>query len=65
MMLMHAFAFQDIDECELESDDCHDEYGTCENTDGNYTCYCKSGFTGNGVICESNELIVQNTLILI
>ena len=43
---------QDIDECELGTDDCH-EYGTCHNTDGDYNCTCNSGFSGNGTTCES------------
>ena len=32
----------DIDECLLGTDDC-DEYATCDNTDGGYTCTCNAG----------------------
>jgi len=26
--------------------------GNCENTDGGFTCSCKSGYSGNGTNCE-------------
>ena len=40
----------DIDECG-RSDACHVN-ADCRNTLGSYTCTCRSGYHGNGVICE-------------
>jgi hypothetical protein len=43
--------FADIDECNDESDNCHDN-ATCRNNDGSFNCTCNSGYTGNGTYCE-------------
>ena len=38
----------DVNECRGdEHKDCH-MYANCINTDGNYTCECQDGFTGDG-----------------
>ncbi|XP_076821613.1 uncharacterized protein LOC143468345 isoform X3 [Clavelina lepadiformis] len=42
---------RDIDECNLNLDNC-DENAECTNTDGSFTCTCKSGYTGDGMNCE-------------
>ena len=39
----------DVDECALETDNCHDD-ALCANTDGSFTCACKDGFTGDGIL---------------
>jgi hypothetical protein len=41
----------DIDECTNGADNC-DVNAYCNNTLGSYTCACKKGFGGHGVICE-------------
>jgi len=44
----------DIDECDLQTDDCH-QFATCTNTPGSFTCSCDAGFTdvnGDGTLCE-------------
>ena len=39
----------DIDECAEGTDDCDDDTrAVCTNTNGSYTCTCKSGFSGSG-----------------
>ena len=49
----------DINECAPDgSNDCH-EHATCTNTDGGFTCACKSGFTGDGKTCTGNSHIDQ------
>ena len=41
----------DIDECELNTNDCNKDNGFCNNTVGSYTCACHLGFSGDGVNC--------------
>ena len=43
--------FTDFDECSLDPSPC-DENSDCSNSEGSYSCTCKTGFTGNGAICE-------------
>ena len=39
----------DIDECELDLDDCDNlTVANCINTPGNFSCMCKTGYTGSG-----------------
>ena len=40
----------DFDECATGLNNCHAD-ATCTNTEGGFTCKCKSGFTGNGKNC--------------
>ena len=49
----HTFA--DIDECVTNSYSCVVN-GACSNTDGSYTCVCKSGYSGDGKICTGKLL---------
>ena len=41
--------FIDIINCDVD-DSCHDN-ATCTDANGNYTCACKDGFTGDGFNC--------------
>jgi len=45
----------DIDECAEHSDNCS-PVATCLNVEGSFTCVCNSGYTGNGVHCEGNNI---------
>ena len=36
---------------------CHAN-ATCNNTEGNYTCTCDSGFAGDGVLCDGKCLAI-------
>ena len=40
----------DVDECNSTTNTC-DANAVCENTQGSYTCTCKSGYTGDGGEC--------------
>ena len=42
----------DINECELETDNCHMN-ADCTDTIGSFECTCNSGFVGDGVNCTS------------
>ena len=41
---------QDVNECSAMTHDCHSN-ADCTNTNGGFTCACKSGFTGDGNTC--------------
>ena len=45
--IMFCCCVADIDECEDNTDNCH-ENAECENTEGEYTCTCKQGYRGDG-----------------
>ena len=45
-----------IDECSLGLDNC-DEHATCTDTESGFTCTCKPGYTGDGVVCSGNIYI--------
>ena len=43
--------FLDTDECNDSTlNNCHVD-ATCTNSDGTYTCRCKTGFNGDGTLC--------------
>ena len=44
---------EDIDECS-RSHDCS-QSATCANSEGSYTCACKSGYFGDGKICQEGS----------
>ena len=44
----------DINECELETDNCHIN-ADCTDTIGSFECTCNSGFEGDGVNCTSTS----------
>jgi len=41
----------DFDECAEGMNSCHSD-AVCTDTDGSFTCQCKDGFSGSGVICK-------------
>jgi len=44
----------DIDECSVYNDSCHAQ-AFCNNTEGNFTCTCQSGYIGDGFNCKGNN----------
>ena len=53
-LLNFLVIFLDIDECKGDND-C-DVNSKCTNTDGSFTCACRSGYKGDGKTCEGNYL---------
>ena len=51
---------EDIDECLAGTDACDDEFGSCQNTFGGYTCSCDSGWSldTDGHTCADGCLAV-------
>ena len=49
LLLQSFFVDVDVDECAQQSP-CHLD-ATCQNTIGSYTCVCKTGYVGTGIIC--------------
>ena len=43
--------YADVNEC--LSNPCSVD-ADCQNTDGSFTCTCKDGFNGTGIICDGN-----------
>lgn len=52
--ILRVSLFSDIDECNRNTSLC-DQYATCINVPGSYSCQCDSGFTGNGTICDGKH----------
>ena len=41
----------DINECDEGTYNCHNK-ADCQNSVGNYSCQCQTGFKGDGYFCE-------------
>ena len=41
----------DNDECTMGTDDCHNN-AECTNREGDFSCTCTEGFSGNGTFCD-------------
>ena len=49
--------FMDIDECATNTDNCAADGGFCDNTEGDFTCGCVDGYSGDGRICRSDKTV--------
>lgn len=54
------FLIVDINECVEDKDNCH-EKANCTNIEGNFTCQCISGYTGDGRDCKGQYIATPNT----
>ncbi len=48
--LHDVFSLSPADECEDGVNNC-DTNAACIDTNGNYTCHCNAGYSGDGVTC--------------
>ena len=44
-----------MNECLTNNGGCASGTATCTNTDGSFTCACKTGYSGTGFTCNGNE----------
>ena len=56
LIAIYNFHFTDINECETGEHNCNADHAYCNNTKGSFTCFCKPGFTGNGLNCTGNSI---------
>ena len=49
----------DINECSANTHNCADE-ADCTNTEGGFTCSCKTGFNGNGYQCSGTVFLLED-----
>ena len=54
----------DINECNTELHPCHLN-ATCINTNGSFHCLCNNGFTGDGIDCTGNRLLLHKLTLMI
>ena len=54
---MNEFYVSDIDECDSNTNKC-DVNADCTDTQGSYSCSCRSGFMGDGINCASTYIIL-------
>ena len=54
--------YADVNEC--LSNPCSVD-ANCQNTDGSFTCTCKDGYFGTGVICDGNFNKIHTIMLLI
>ena len=45
-------------ECQDGVHNCH-EQATCNETEGSYSCTCKTGWTGDGFDCQGSQIIFE------
>ena len=52
----------DIDECSDSALNNCDPNATCANTDGDFTCTCNAGFSGDGITCAPDATCGDNNI---
>lgn len=65
LLFMYQYYFlcaADIDECRTGDNKCHSD-ANCLNSIGSYTCQCKPGYQGSGVICKCKYMYFYNSCV--
>ena len=58
IIIRASVIFADIDECATDMDNCA-EQATCTDNEGSFTCTCNNGYTGNGIRCDGEDIIIE------
>ena len=58
-----TFIIDYVDEC-TQLSPCHSD-ATCQNVVGSYTCTCKTGYVGNGIVCSGTIIIKADCMAII
>ena len=56
--------FADVNECITGEHNCDAKERDCNNTEGSFECTCKPGYSGNGVDCTGNYILVKTWIVL-
>ena len=58
-----SLSHSDMNECAVGTDDCNSTLGICTNTLGSYSCFCVSGYTGDGRTCQGlSDYVINKAL---
>eukprot|EP00795_Rhopilema_esculentum_P000157 gene157-9775_t len=55
--------FPDIDECAVGLHNCHNN-AACQNLDGNFSCSCIMGYSGDGVNCSGTQRVILTSALV-
>lgn len=58
-MLYKLCCILDVDECATFMNNCDQLNGICNNTEGSFECSCSAGYSGDGITCSSESIIVH------
>ena len=57
-MIQCCTCFADVNECAAGEHNC-DAKADCNNTEGSFECTCKARYSGNGVDCIGDYILVE------
>ena len=63
LMIQSCTCFADVNECITGEHNC-DANADCNNTEGSFECTCKPGYSGNGVYCIGDYILVETWVVL-
>ena len=63
LMIQSYTWFAEVNECTTGVNNC-DANADCNNTEGSFECTCKPGYSGNGVHCTGDYILVKTWIVL-
>ena len=64
LMIQSCTWFADVNECITGEHNCDANEKDCNNTEGSFACTCKPGYSGNGVNCTGDYILVKTWIVL-